>query len=1035
MVLQEQLYPFVFNAGLNSKIDTFELPANNLLQADNVRFQLDGAISKRNGTIGLSRNILGGGQLIAGVACQAFNNELLAFDGTFVYSYIEAAGAWQNRGLAISVINDQFKIESTRIAQQNNPDGTNLNGEELYVWEDDRTSPVAKGAGVRYSLIDSATGAFIVSDQFIYTLGTKPKVIAVPELNQFNIYYCASYNTLFLNTVQTDRPNILSSLTTIIQDGYGPSSDAGPTPFAYDACLYLNLPLVVYGSQNGISFYYNGVSTVVISGVMGVSCVAVTVDSLGVIWVSYVVAAGYTGSGTYVATISGAFTVNFNKLVDSTVATNLAILEDLSKGSLNLTYEIADTPNNDIQNTIVRFDGALLPQNKQLGVGLASKPFLYNNQIYVNTVWSSKNQSTYFTFCLTLGMKCISKMNPGVGGTYRTNGMMAQCDSFPDGYAPVHDFMFANQKKGSFVSTNNTSYSLLGVNASYLDFTNINAFNSTEAASELHIVGGITKIYDGVSVVEDNFHLYPEIGLDGYGTLVTLTSGGNLQTGQYQYVICYEWADIGNLIERGQPSIPLTVQATAGDAAVLVIPTLLITDKSNPRSPVNIAIFRNIIVDGVPSPTFYRVTPANQPLINNITVQTITFTDTTSDTELAGNEPLYTSEQVYNSAPPSSSLICPFLTRVFLSGTEDPNVIWTSQDRFELDNYNTTPIEWSPLMVQGINSTGGPITAIAEMSGSCIVFKENIIYAFNGSGPNANATSGTWNDATVISEDTGTLNPNSVIRVPASQTYSGGLMYQSANKGIYLLDIGQINHYIGAQVEQYNGYHITSAELLDDNNEVIFTTLEGTCLVYNYYFNRWTTWSYLPGVDSCIWQDKLVIIQDNGQVLVQTEGVWTDYSSDYQEYPGNKKPIIRNVQIPWLAFGGNIMNFQSCRYVILLGHYLSPHILNMSVMYNYDPAPKEPISINSNAMTNTFGGLPTWGASPTFGGGPFTPYQFQYNFNFPWGQAISLLISDSPLSPNDQGGIWSALAFQVGVFDQSTVRLPARNKFSNNQGR
>lgn len=1023
MGLQFQQMVFTFNGGLNSKTDTFELTAPQLLQADNVRFQLDGSISKRPGFKPLSKNILGGGQLATAVACQVFNNELLAFDGIFIYSYVESVDAWVNRGLAISLINNQREVINTRVAQQNNPDGTSCNGQELYMWEDTRSD----GEGIRYSVIDSATGSYVVSDVLLQSLAVTPKVVA--NDNTFFLYYSPSAFTLFTRTVSSSTPNLVSKVNHTYNDGAGPSNAA----FIYDVTMYNGLPLLVYASNSGIKVVYNGASTVVSSFLSSITLLSVMVTAAGNIWISY-----NSANVLYVMTLNHQFNVTLSPTVvnSSSSVANIAMIEDITLNSCNLTYEITNTPNNNyIQNVVVKENGSLVffiqpsgnPGNSQTlrSVGLASKPFKYNNQLFINTIYQSKNQSTYFCVCLTQQMKVISKMNPGVGGIYRNSPILAQCDPLS---TDAGQFMFANQKKGAFQTNDNISYSLLGVNASYLDFTNVNSFNSAVGANNLHIVGAVEKVYDGFSVVEDNFHLYAENDV-GSGCDITFTSGGQLQAGQYQYLICYEWTDLNNQVQRGQPSLPTIVMATAGEAAVLTIPTLRITDKLAERSPVSIAVFRTIIVNGVPSSIFYKVTTDSAPIINDATVDTLTFTDVTSDLQIAGNEPIYTTSQLYNQAPPACSLICPFLTRIFLSGLEDPNVIWTSQDRFELDNYNTIPVEFSPLLIEGINPTGDAITAMAELSGNAIIFKANTMYGFNGSGPNANGTSGGFSDATVISEDVGTVNPNSIIRIPANDFNSGGLMYQSNGKGIYLLDTNLINHYIGRNMEQFNNYHITSVELLNVNNEVVFITLEGTCLIYNYIFNRWSTWSYLPAVDSCIWKNKLTMIRADGTVLVQQDNYYNDYvSGSHNNNNITTKPIVRSIQIPWLAFAG-LQGFQSVPSCLILGHYLSPHILNVSVLYDYDPAPKEPVSINSNFVSNVWGGLDTFGSGITFGGGQFTPYEFQYNIGYPWCKAISLLITDSPLSSNDQGGILSALTFNVGVFSDP-VRLPVKNKFS-----
>lgn len=1036
MAIQYQPQVFTFaGSSLNSKSDDFQLQAPQLLKADNVRFQKSGAATKRPGFIKLPTQIIGGGDINSGSAIQTYNDELLAFDGTYIYSFIESMNAWANRGLAISIINEQNKIISTRVAAQNNPDGTNMNGQELYVWEDTRQN----GTGIRYSIIDSDSGAFIVADQLLYQLALKPKVIAAN--NQFYIYYCPGVRSLFQSTISTNSPNLVSPPShkippNIITASGGISGISGTMP--YDVCLLNGNPLVAYATfENTIIVNNHNVLSV-----SNVSNIAIMVDSTNVIWLAYIVATD-SSNKLYIMTINSSTfaTILAPVLIIDTNQTliNIALIEDINVGNCNLTFETQFGSNyNYISNSIIERNGTILQQTDidgnptiaqvQRSVGLASKPFKYNDQIYVNTIHQSTNQATYFTMCLTNNFSVVSKISSGVGGEFRTNGLLAECPNFEDQKSV---FMFANQKCGAFTTNDNTSYSLLGVNASYLDFNNDNAFNSVVGANELHIVGGIEKIYDGISLVEDNFNLYAE---DMSVQLVYVGTTGDyaLSAGQYQYSIVYSWTSrLGN-VYRGQPSIPLTVVVPQdGYNAQLTIPTLCITDKTNPRSGISIEVYRTYIVDGSPSLVPNKITSDLTPLLNDLSVDTIQFTDNLPDSLLQGNEPIYTSEQLYNSAPPACAIICPFLTRTFITGLEDPNVIWTSQDRFELDNYNTIPTEFSPILVEGVNSQGGPITGVAEMNGTCIVFKENSIYQFSGSGPSANGLSGNFSDATVIVEDTGCTNINSIIRIPSSSQNSGGLMYQAANKGIWLLDTGYLNHYIGAQVEYYNDYTITSAQLLDANNEVIFTTLEGVCLVYNYIWGSWNTWSHLPQViDSTVWNNQLTLIRSDGVVLVQQDDNYLDYQTPTAENNyTNTQPIVRTIQLPWLQFAG-IQGYQSITHAILLGHYQSPHTIEMSVLYDFDPAPKEPVQINSTLITNIGSGLPSF---PAFGGGVFSTYQYDYSIGYPYCGSLSLLITDPQSTGDDVGAIFSAITFITGVVPNATIPMPNYRKFAGNR--
>ena len=522
---------FLFQGGLSSIVDEFELASPQLLKADNVQFNQDGALDKRNGFIALSRNIIGGGQLNQGVSCQVFKDELLAFDGTFIYSYVESQNAWINRGVAISVINNQRKILSTRIAEQSNVDGTNLDGLECYIWRDDRFNQPSTQSGIRYSIIDSNTGSFVVDDRFIYQLGFNCKILAVPNSHQFNIYYLASDNSMFLSTISTIRPSTLLPFIPIITDGKGLADT-----FAYDVCLLNGSPVVAYSSVSGLTTLFNGSETTRVPGIVPLCVATVTNHDSSLWWIVY-------------STADGTFALNvFHNVVtrlDLLSAVNIAILEGTQPGDLSITYEIdpgGGQPHY-VKTTILQSNNILIPGLTQRKVGLASKPFKVGKEVFVNTVFQSKNQATYFTLCVTQNLHCISKINSQVGGNYRTTGLLAQCDPFnviPKSSVPapndnvfpskITEFMFANQKKGAFLTNDNLTFSLLGVNASYVQFDNVNAFNSTSSANNLHIVGGVEKVYDGVSVVEDNFHLYPETA-DGYGAEVTLIDGGFLQNG------------------------------------------------------------------------------------------------------------------------------------------------------------------------------------------------------------------------------------------------------------------------------------------------------------------------------------------------------------------------------------------------------------------------------------------------------------------------------------------------------------------------
>src|ERR1700721_1050056 len=152
--VHKQLVPIQFGGGINTKVDPKQLAAGQLLTLQDGQFSKTGQINKRYGYDTLNTNIQGGSAISAGVALGTYNDELLLFDGTYVYSYISATGNWRNRGWAISVITADKTVISLSSAQQLNPDSNYLSGIQVFAWEDSR-------GGVYYNVLDQITGAFI----------------------------------------------------------------------------------------------------------------------------------------------------------------------------------------------------------------------------------------------------------------------------------------------------------------------------------------------------------------------------------------------------------------------------------------------------------------------------------------------------------------------------------------------------------------------------------------------------------------------------------------------------------------------------------------------------------------------------------------------------------------------------------------------------------------------------------------------------------------------------------------------------------
>jgi len=990
---QPTLIPMSFQGGLSSKTDDLQVSPGSLLELQNANFNKIGKLNKRFGYDILTTNVMNGGQITSASAIDIFNDELNLFDNQFLYTYIGASQSWANRGPAISLINTNNQIIRTSAAQQLNPDCAVLNGVEVFVWEDSRQ-------GCRFSTIDTQTKSYCAADQYLPGSLGKPKVVTFNNI--FYIFYTAN-NNLYYRTINPSNPNVITDQINLAADGY--------SDFTYDCSVINNKIYVVYqssvpatGAINLFSLDTSNTqsSVTVVDNTAGhaisninYATVNVVGDSGNHIWVNWT-----SGADVRVKAYNSNLSVALAETVIATAASNaLTGIESNTPNILQLTYQIvgASPSLTQVKTLTIKTDGTITPIGTIKSVGLASKAFRYLNNLYVQLAHESTLQSTYFMVFLTGSPFTITgKVAAQVGGGLPTNGMLGEVSTFSPGV-----FIWANLIKGQFISEDNTNFSLLGVNSTTVDFTNTNKFNSTTQSNNLLFVGGILQSYDGNTVAEQNFHLFPE---DVVAT--TFPTGGALSVGQYQYQVAYAWSDKFGQIQYSSPSVPITVTtSTPASSVLLTIPTLRLSAKTG----IVIKVYRT----QVNSVTFQEVTSELSPLLNNPLVDTVQFADVVADTQMAANATIYTTGGVLsNSAPPSCSLISLYKDRVMVSGLEDPHLIWFSKNKFNNTNFNTIPVEFSSSLTIAVSQTGGPITALGLMDDKLIIFKQNSIFVLNGDGPNDLGGGDQFSTPELVTNSIGCSNPNSVVLT------KDGIMFQS-DKGIWLLDRGLgPPQYIGAGVDDDAKDHLVSSAVVDPNdNLIIFTTFDGPALVYDYYINQWATYTNHQSIDAVAFNNLFTFCKPNGQVHIQNRTKFTD----------GDKFIPMEWITPWISSGG-LQAYQRIFRAFLLGSFRGPHTLNVSIAYDFNPVfdGYTAIDATSVAGANQWGSTGTWGSNPVWGA-TFLPYQFQVNFKRQTCTSFRIKVSDSQLSNYNEGYTISNINFEMGAMPGPN-RLPKTNK-------
>jgi hypothetical protein len=320
------------------------------------------------------------------------------------------------------------------------------------------------------------------------------------------------------------------------------------------------------------------------------------------------------------------------------------------------------------------------------------------------------------------------------------------------------------------------------------------------------------------------------------------------------------------------------------------------------------------------------------------------------------------------------------------------------------------PVEWNDAFVQTVDQRGGAITAAYQLDEKLILFKEDTIFATVGDGPTANGLNNDYAPAALISSDAGCDNQRSIVTIPS------GLVFQSTKKGIYKLDRSLQVSYVGAAMEAFTqGAVVTSAKMVPNTTQVRFTLDTGVVLVFDYLIEQWSTFTGLPAADAVIFRGEWTTIRPDGELRQESPTLFTD----------DGKHVSLKLKTAWLSMAG-ISGWQRVRELLLLGQYISPHKLRVSIAYDFDPEPKQ-VSVYDAAtlLTDPVYGHGVFGIDSPYGG-EYPLYLVRVALQQQKATAIQVTIEDMPGTPLGEGYSLSAMAVKVGV-KQGNRKTPAKH--------
>ena len=971
MALLPQILPLQFGK-LDTKTDSRFLVPGGLVALRNIRYDSFPKLLKRWGTA--TFYAAAAGRMLA-----HFKNQL--FLGTGAEAYSIAATGSLDKGMLEAVTLLAQPVVRNAYYQQSPDVAVHPNGITVYTYESNEAGSLVS----RYSVFDTATQQPIAVNVLISATGVRPKPLCIG--NWVAIVY-----------VDTSTSHVRYLAIPVAS----PTSPTSPADLATDSQASPVFDATVIGGLQGLVYvaYANAGGSIAVCGLSaGLAVAPPTVlfnavptvlsiwqDAALNLWLCY-----YASGNLTAAVFTSALSVITAPFTVAAAPGTVRNITGIAPGAVStIYYEVsaAATYNNFIRTATSTLAGTVTGVADLVrSVGLASKAFYYLGRVHVLAAFQTTLQPTYF---LLSNGKVVGKLAPGNGGglTQRLS-LLPETPSVSTGVYALA-YLYADQ----LTSVAGNVFSQAGVNAATVDFTQ-NTY-STELSDNLHVSGGIVSMYDGAAVCEHGFNVYPE-------PLTFTASGSGSFTGSYQACAVYEWMDNYGNIHQSSPSPVVTATASSAAQFNFSVPMLRLTSKV---TKVSVVFYRTI----ANQPVFYRVSSISTPTLNDPTTDTASTTDITADTSITGNAQLVfnpdnSAAEVPPLAAPALSFITRYRTRLVGIPSENPYQWIYSKAMVP----GGVPMEWNDQQFyQAIPQGSGPLTCAMEMDEKLILFTATRIMMVAGDGPAPNGANGDYGTAPQhIPADVGCANPRSLVLTPM------GIIFQS-QKGFYLLDRGVSLHYIGGDVEKYNGQNVTSAQLLPNTRRVLFTMSSGLTLAFDYIFERWSEWTGVYGADATIFNGLWTFVTPSGQVKQETPGIFVD----------DGVPVLIGLTTGWASFAG-VSGYQRVWRLIIRGDYRSPHILQISIAVDDRPSPVQVETVNTaNLFANTPGDT-LLGDTESPGDGAFPPEEWQVKLLQQKCSSLQVSIQESQLGPSYGEGLsLSAISFLAGVIG-GLHRVPA----------
>ena len=856
-MIPSQVVQFPFLSGIDEGIDPKTVKPGVLKTLKNYAWTKDGQLEKRNGTLAISTDILGGGTISQARRLAVHNDQLVLINDTGFYTYSSRSLSWALAG----------SLPRTGLTWSN---VTATHGEGIQAADIGITSSGLKV--IAYvkgdpTAADATTSGF--GDLLVQLIEPEGRIRTMGPFGLNGANFCRvlingnDWAVVFNDP--TGPLNLVTSAGALVGlAADGKFATYGYVPF--DACMTEDISgdfLLVYEEIAGDSliidrFTFAGVlsdTDVVEAAPRNRSAVGITSTPEGDVYVTW----GYAANADYAVHDEATLTqtlapTNYYTDVNLVVSHVAACRADPSSAMLVMSGRV--TSGSSLTQGITHIGqwdnvGANILIWETKFTRSISRPFTLGGEFYIfladfaqsGELSDGGGQENLFpgnnTYLATFSNDGTSRLNYSgliditVGGIYTQGSLPSVANVSSTEKNAVLPYLFQGAKINLIWAQ--------GLRLGHLtvgDSVPEDIRKGVQLGPETYYSGSYFSAFDGRLPFDFGFPRTTPLGT----TTTALGAGGAMVAGDYRFQLVPVFPSAAGIKHRGpaSPVFKLTIVAN-GRASLFWLDMALawkqsVNDDFKPyaeiyRTEVNLGQMHKRTIE----PSFGFTTGS-------------TFIDGSADSNVGGavsirlgNRPgIYTDAEYDDFAPPASTTVHVHKDRLWvISG--DQRTLWYSK------NFNEDQTVAPAFNPSAILNFEEELVALGSADEKLIVFSGKSIWYVLGNGPTVNGDNSDYAPIQ-LQTDVGCISPRSVVETP------DGVMFQS-QRGLYLLTRGLELQWIGKPVRDTLAAFpvVTSARLIPDLNQVRFTCnntagTNGRVLVFDHVRKQWSVFEYTAGV-------------------------------------------------------------------------------------------------------------------------------------------------------------------------------------------